>query len=124
MPGIPKSLGLPQSITFDCEITDVKNGIDWIVKAPLGLVQKTAWRIVKRADVEGTSQQINDTVEDGGEWALVEDVDMEANRFLINTVKNKCEANWRGIQKKFADHVKEIHNASRSSTQRDIAIAP
>ena len=77
----------------------------------MGLVQNTTWRIVKRADVQGTKEQVNELVEDGGEWALVEDVRIEANRLLVGTVRSKCEANWRGIQRKFVEHVKGMQSA-------------
>jgi len=82
-------------------MTDTEDGILWIVKAPLGLVQRTTWRCLKR---EGLAE------EDGeceGEWSLVEDVEIKANRLLVGTVKGKCEENWRGSHARFCEHLKK-----------------
>jgi hypothetical protein len=32
-------------VSFSAEITDIGNGVEWIVRAPLGLVQKSLWTV-------------------------------------------------------------------------------
>ncbi|CAA9958929.1 hypothetical protein CFE70_002448 [Pyrenophora teres f. teres 0-1] len=88
-------------ITFEAELTDTKDGVNWVIKAPLGLVQKTSWRCVKVDGMEGASE-----VEGEGEWCLVEDVEITANRMLVTHVKGKCEDNWRGTHGKFLESLK------------------
>ena len=42
-----------------------------------------------------------------GEWSLVEDVEIKANRVIVGTVRGKCESNWRGVHGRFMAHVTE-----------------
>lgn len=101
---LPKGLW-DTTVTFEAEITDTEEGIIWIIRAPLGLVQLTTWKLLKTAslaaeDVAGVEE------EQRGEWSLVEDVEIRANRMLVGTVKGKCEANWRGAHGRYIGHVK------------------
>ncbi|KAF1832865.1 hypothetical protein BDW02DRAFT_528800 [Decorospora gaudefroyi] len=82
------------TVKFEAEMTNLEDGISWLIKAPLGLVQRTTWRCLKtEAGEEGQGE--------GEGWCLVEDVEIEANRILVGTVKGKCEGNWRGAHAKF-----------------------
>ena len=85
------------TVTFDEEITDVDVGMKAVVRAPLGLVQHSEWKIVAVHDVKQEQRQ------DGCEWYLTEDVHIKASRLLVGTVKGKCEENWKGIHKRFVD---------------------
>lgn len=102
MAALPKGLW-DSTVSFEAEMTDTEDGILWIVKAPLGLVQRTTWRCLK---TEGLSEE-DRAGEGAGEWSLVEDVEINANRFLVGTVKGKCEENWRGSHKRFCEHLVE-----------------
>ncbi|PVH94669.1 hypothetical protein DM02DRAFT_183505 [Periconia macrospinosa] len=106
---LPKGLW-DTTVTFESQITNTETGVAWVVKAPLGLVQRTTWNVVKRSEVEGeevVEAQWNHTVEKEGEvkgeWCLVEDVEIDASKLLVGTVKSKCEQSWRGIHKKFVE---------------------
>jgi hypothetical protein len=99
---LPKGLW-DTTVTFEAEITDTDEGIEWVIKAPLGLVQTTTWKVVKTASL-GSEEGVHGDVQ--GEWSLVEDVQIKASRLLVGTVKGKCEENWRGIHSRFAAHLK------------------
>ncbi|KAF2621266.1 hypothetical protein BU25DRAFT_463868 [Macroventuria anomochaeta] len=93
------------TVTFEADITNTEDGIEWIIRAPLGLVQRTTWRVVKR---ESLGKEEDALVVNGeGEWSLVEDVEIKANRMLVGTVKGKCEENWRGVHGRFVGHLGE-----------------
>lgn len=99
---LPKGLW-DTTVTFEAEITNTEDGIIWVIKAPLGLVQRTTWRLLKtetlaRDDVEAMQGE-------HGEWSLVEDVEISANKMLVGTVKGKCEENWRGIHGRYVGHL-------------------
>ncbi|KAF1843170.1 uncharacterized protein K460DRAFT_368088 [Cucurbitaria berberidis CBS 394.84] len=101
---LPKGLW-DTTVAFEADITDTDDGILWAIKAPLGLVQRTTWRLLKtetlaQEDVGGVAES------ERGEWSLVEDVEIKANRMLVGTVKGKCEENWRGVHARFVGHLK------------------
>jgi hypothetical protein len=104
MHALPKGLW-DSTVTFVAEMTDTEDGILWIVKAPLGLVQTTTWRCLKTeglADADKTSPDAEQC-----EWSLVEDVEIRANRLLVGTVKGKCEENWKGSHNRFVEQLKK-----------------
>lgn len=110
---LPKGLW-DTTVTFEADITNTEDGIEWIIRAPLGLVQRTTWRVVKRAGLNGEKGNVVGEVagewtdgEGEGEWSLVEDVEIKASRLLTGTVKGKCEANWRGVHGRFVGHLRE-----------------
>jgi hypothetical protein len=92
------------TVTFEAHMTDLEDGIEWVIKAPLGLIQRTTWRCW-RADTLGEEERGE------GEWCLVEDVEIRANRMLVGTVKGKCEANWKGAHARFLEFVEESAKA-------------
>lgn len=107
---LPKGLW-DTTVTFESQITDIEDGVSWVVKAPLGLVQNITWRLVKSADLEkgkGKAAEDEEGAEVKSEWCLVEDAEIKASRLLVGTVKSKCEQNWRGIHGKFVEHLKGI----------------
>ena len=95
------------TVSFEAHMTNTPDGILWIVKAPLGLVQTTTWRLV-RTEALGEEEAVK-SVEAGerGEWCLVEDVEIRANKMLVGTVRGKCEENWRGSHGRFVRHLLE-----------------
>lgn len=105
---LPKGLW-DTTVTFEADITNTGDGIEWLIRAPLGLVQRTTWRVIKR---ESLGKEEGALVVDGeGEWSLVEDVEIRANRVLVGTVKGKCEENWRGVHERFVGYLREGGNA-------------
>ncbi len=101
---LPKGLW-DTTVTFEAEITNTADGILWVIKAPLGLVQTTKWQLLKTETLN--ADDMGHIVEaERGEWSLVEDVEIKANRMLVGTVKGKCEENWRGIHGRFIEHLK------------------
>ncbi|KAF2708748.1 hypothetical protein K504DRAFT_433229 [Pleomassaria siparia CBS 279.74] len=105
---LPKGLW-DTTVTFEANITNTEDGILWVIKAPLGLLQRTTWKLVKSDDLgKGKEKVIAETQgkEEKSEWALVEDVEIKASRLLVGTVKGKCEENWRGVHERFVGHLK------------------
>ncbi|KAF2463247.1 uncharacterized protein BDR25DRAFT_307854 [Lindgomyces ingoldianus] len=110
---LPKGLW-DTTVTFESLITNTDEGVEWVIKAPLGLVQSTRWRIVRAGEEEeeGKGRVVNggqdeDMVEkeEKEDWCLVEDVEIKASRLLVGTVRGKCEENWRGIHGRFVGHL-------------------
>ena len=87
------------TVTFESQMTNTETGIQWVIKAPLGLLQRTSWRVVKSDEVDGKENSGE------SEWCLVEDVEINASRLLLGTVKSKCESSWRGVHAKFCGHL-------------------
>ena len=108
MQTLPKGLW-GSTVTFEAQMTNTENGVIWINKAPLGLLQNTTWRLMKvDVLVENDIKSANVAVEgDKGEWALVEDVNIEANRLILGIATGKCEAGWRATHGKFAKSLQE-----------------
>jgi hypothetical protein len=110
---LPKGLW-DTTVSFESHITNRDDGIAWLVKAPLGLVQSTTWRLVRSEEVGTGKERVgvaDDVGGEGSEWCLVEDVEIRASRLLVGTVKGKCEGNWRGIHGKFVEHLKGASKA-------------
>ena len=84
------------TVTFGAEITDIENGCEWVIRAPLGLVQNTMWTLEPALDTDGTEENT---------LCLVEDVSITCSRLLVGTVKGKCEENWQGIHARFVQHL-------------------
>lgn len=105
MHALPKGLW-DSTVSFEAHMTDIEDGILWVIKAPLGLVQKTVWRAV-RTETLAFDVIAGVPEDERGEWSLVEDVEISANRFLVGTVQAKCEENWRGAHDKFLAHLKD-----------------
>jgi hypothetical protein len=93
-------------VSFSAEITDIENGVEWIVRAPLGLVQKSLWTV--EAASERDRGEEDEAVE--GRWVLVEDVEIRCSRLLIGTVKGKCEENWRGVHERWVGKLNEVQD--------------
>jgi hypothetical protein len=110
MPGLPKGIW-GSTVTFESQITNLEDGVEWLVKAPLGLVQKTTWRLVRSEDVGKGKDKVTEddaSSENKSEWCLVEDAEIRASRLLVGTVKGKCESNWRGIHERFIGHLQAV----------------
>ena len=103
---LPKGLW-DSTVTFEAQITNTDEGVLWVIKAPLGLLQQTSWMITRSADVvKGKEQAVGEgDAGDQSEWSLVEDVEIKGSRLIVGTVKSKCEVNWRGIHGRFVEHV-------------------
>lgn len=110
---IPKGLW-SSTVTFEAHITNTEEGMEWVIKAPLGLTQTTSWRIVRTSDLEkGKEKAVDKEAEEAdtankSEWSLVEDVLISGSRLIVGTVKGKCEQNWRGIHGRLLEHMKPI----------------
>lgn len=102
MHALPKGLW-DTTVKFEANITNTDDGILWVIKAPLGLLQTTTWRVLK-TDTLGAEDAGGEETKKG-EWSLIEDVQIEANRLVVGTVKSKCESNWRNIHAKYVGHL-------------------
>jgi hypothetical protein len=103
MHALPKGLW-DSTVSFESNMTDTEDGILWIIKAPLGLVQRTTWRCLR---TETLADEGKDAVDGStSEWSLVEDVEIKANKLLVGTVRGKCEENWPGAHGKFVQRLK------------------
>jgi len=94
-------------VSFKAEMTDVENGIQWVIRAPLGLVQTSNWSI----EPAGSEEVVEEGKGKG--LVLVEKVLIAANRILVNTVKNKCLENYGGIHKKFVEKLAETSDPAK-----------
>ncbi|KAF2274919.1 uncharacterized protein EI97DRAFT_421628 [Westerdykella ornata] len=107
---LPKGLW-DTTVTFESLITNTSDGVEWVIKAPLGLSQTTTWRLVRNSELKGGQDENGN--EDGGPgfreeldgWSLVEDVEIRGSRLLVGTVKGKCEENWKGIHARYVSQV-------------------
>ncbi|KAF2449730.1 hypothetical protein P171DRAFT_427897 [Karstenula rhodostoma CBS 690.94] len=107
---LPKGLW-DTTVTFESQITNTDDGVLWVVKAPLGLVQQTTWTIMRNADVgKGKEKAVEDekSRQEQSELSLVEEVEIKASRLLVGTVKSKCEENWRGVHGRFIGHLQGV----------------
>lgn len=110
MRALPKGLW-DSTVTFEAHITDVDEGIDWLILAPLGLRQTTTWRLVKTDTLPSEDIAGLEFEGERGEHCLVEDVKIEANRLLTGTVKGKCQENWKGVHGRFVERLKRGEGA-------------
>ncbi|EPE37023.1 hypothetical protein GLAREA_09186 [Glarea lozoyensis ATCC 20868] len=76
MPQIPKAVH-DAKVTIEIELTDFENGVEALVHAPLGIVQKGDWKI------EGKE----------GELVLVVKMEISCSRLLMGITKGKAESN-------------------------------
>ena len=108
---LPKGLW-DTTVSFEADIIDLDDGtgIEWVIRAPLGLRQRSTWRIISKEELRKQEEEKGVTVEkDRGEadWWLVENVEITANRLLVGTVRGKCEGSWRGIHGRFVEGLRE-----------------
>lgn len=113
---LPKGLW-DTTVNFESQMTNTEDSLIMVIKAPLGLVQRSTWKLVRAEDLgkgkekvvveETEGEGIDGKKEEKSEWFLVEDVEIKASRLLVGTVKGKCEENWRGIHGRFVEHLKE-----------------
>lgn len=94
------------SVSFSAEITDIDDGVEWTVRAPLGLVQKSVWTV----EAAGEKDQGEEEEALDGRWVLVEDVNIHCSRLLVGTVKGKCEENWKGVHERWVQKLNEIQD--------------
>lgn len=99
MRALPKGLW-DSTVTFEAQMRDVEDGVEWVIKAPLGLVQRVWWRVRRREGEEG--------------WELVEEAEIKGSRFLVGTVRAKCEENWRGVHGRFVERLEEAVKAVKA----------
>lgn len=100
---LPKGLW-DTTVSFTAEITDIENGVYWVVKAPLGLVQQSTWTV----EPAGEKDEVETSGGKEERLVLVEDVDITCNRILMGTVKGKCEENWKGVHARWIEHLKKM----------------
>jgi len=96
------------SVSFKAVLTNIDNGVEWIIQAPLGLVQKSLWKVEEAEEkdqVEG-----KDVVP--GQLVLVEDIEIKCSRLLMGTVKGKCEQNWKGVHERWVAKLNELNTSS------------
>jgi hypothetical protein len=87
------------TVSFNAEITDTDNGVEWVIKAPMGLVQTSNWAVVPATDADGAEENT---------LVLVEDVVISCSRLLVGTVKGKCEENWKGVHARFVEQLPTV----------------
>ncbi|KAF2096785.1 hypothetical protein NA57DRAFT_78378 [Rhizodiscina lignyota] len=92
---LPKGLW-DSTVSFNSEMTDVENGCDWIIRAPLGIYQRSKWLIEDALETDGEGEH---------KLCLVEDTSITCTRLLVGVVKGKCEANWKGTHERFVDRL-------------------
>lgn len=76
MNGIPKSI-YDAKVHVGIQITDVDEGVDFLVHAPMGVVQRGRWRVV--------------VVDEA--WQLAIETEITCSRLLMGIVKGKAESN-------------------------------
>ncbi|KAL9620297.1 MAG: hypothetical protein Q9160_005196 [Pyrenula sp. 1 TL-2023] len=78
MGGIPKSIH-DAKVNMEIQITDVDEGVDFLIHAPMGVVQRAQWRVT-------------DDAEKPGEWQLVAETEITCSRLLMGIIKGKADA--------------------------------
>jgi len=91
------------TVSFRAEITDIERGVEWVVRAPLGLVQRSFWTV----EVAGEMDEV-DEEEREKRLVLVEDVEIRCSRLLVGTAKGKCEENWKGVHKRWLEQLEQL----------------
>jgi hypothetical protein len=92
------------SVSFNASLTDIENGVEWVIHAPMGLVQTSNWSVEEPNETDkGTEEE---TLE--GRLMLVEDVVIKCSRLLIGTVRGKCEENWKGVHARWIAKLNEL----------------
>jgi hypothetical protein len=128
MEALPKGLW-DTKVSFQSEITDVERGVEWVIRAPLGLVQRSWWTV---EDMDGLEEAVRERIEgkagadvvEGGRkqagqkekgkrYVLSERLEITCSRFLVGYVKGKVEANWKGIHEKYIRYVEEANKNVR-----------
>lgn len=94
MSGIPKAI-YDAKVTYEADLTELVDGVKYVVRAPLGVVQVSSWRVVEEKEV----------------LVLLEDVEVRCTRLLMGTLKAKLEGNWRGIHEKIKNKMLEESGA-------------
>ncbi|KAF2762379.1 hypothetical protein EJ05DRAFT_483126 [Pseudovirgaria hyperparasitica] len=108
MHALPRGLW-DSTVSFEAQMSNPAEGcLEWIIRAPLGLVQTSIWS-VREGDEVGVR-------EGGGErlW-LVEEVEIKGSRLIVGTVKAKCEANWEGVHGRFKGHLEDAMRKESSA---------
>ena len=83
-----------------------EDGVEWVVRAPLGLVQTSLW-IVERDETPAEGEA------EGERWTLVEDVTIRCSRLLVGTVRAKCEENWKGTHERWVAQLETEQGTER-----------
>lgn len=96
------------TVSFKAEMTDVETGIEWVIRAPLGLLQTSNWTIEQRGPEDGIGE------EKGKGLVLVEKVSIAANRLLVMTVKSKCMQNYKLTHGKFVAKLTETVDSPKA----------
>jgi hypothetical protein len=108
MQALPKGIW-GSTVTFEAEMTDTEDGVKWVNKAPLGLLQTSTWRLM-RTDMVHEADAANANIiseGDNGEWALVEEVLITANKLILGIAVGKCESSWKTTHGKFVKSLQE-----------------
>ncbi|KAF1994702.1 hypothetical protein P154DRAFT_539366 [Amniculicola lignicola CBS 123094] len=117
---LPKAVSsvIGQGVSFESVITDKADGVEWVIKAPLGLVQTSQWTVKNVKDLDAKKvKQVKEAKRKAGEtdvegeWWLVEDVEIKASRLLMGTAKGKCEGNYGKIHGRFVGYLTEKKDA-------------
>jgi hypothetical protein len=95
MPQIPKALH-DAKVTIAIELTDFENGVEALVHAPLGIVQKGDWKI------EGKE----------GELVLVVKTEISCSRLVMGIAKGKAESNHPLMGNSFKEVLKSLDVAT------------
>jgi len=75
------------SFDYEVEATNVANGLDSVVRAPLGVVLRQQWRVLSA---------------ENGRSTLTEMVSIEASAFVVYTVTSNLDSSHREIREKIA----------------------
>lgn len=94
------------SVSFNASLTDLDNGVQWVINAPMGLVQNSKWTIEEPNETDkGPEDEAM-----AGRLVLVEDVVIKCSRLLIGTVRGKCEENWKGVHGRWIAKLNELES--------------
>jgi hypothetical protein len=108
---LPKGLW-DTTVCYNAAITNIENGVKWLIHAPLGIVQRSSWTVepVTEADDAGDST-----------LCLVEVIDISCSRLLIGTVRSKHEEHWKTIHVKWVEYLEAVDVDSASVKSESIA---
>lgn len=86
MEGIPKSI-YDAKVHIEIQIADEEDGVEFLVHAPLGVVQRAKWKVVGEE----------------GKWKLVIETVITCSRILMGIVRGKGDVNGPMMGRSFVE---------------------
>ena len=101
---LPETIWPASSVTYTMAFLDTPTGLDLVLRAALGLVNRVVWSIKEERD--GEVEAVGGIE---GRLVLVEDCEVEANRLVAGPVKKEMQATQGGNVRAFVEEMMKKH---------------